>query len=86
MAVDGALALFNELLQRDMEELLTYSFVEDYDRLVLAMDRALNRSIGDDVASQGRLDDVEVTDIIMGDRGVYVNAVASGTLRFTVGR
>ena len=72
-------------VRTELASVLTYSFGDDYDRLIAAADRELNRSITDNVRSQGNLNLLDVSDIFMGDRGIRLSVLSAGTLRFDMG-
>ena len=82
---DRALVLFNDRIRGELAKALTYSFGADYDRFLAAAGRALSRPIAADVTSQGELNYANVSDIVMGDRGIRLNVLSTGTLRLDIG-
>lgn len=82
---ERALVLLNDEFRSELAETLTYSFGADYDSFLAAAGSALSRSIAPDVASQGELNYANVTDIVMGERGIRLHILSTGTLRLDIG-
>ena len=84
-AVDLALVVFDDRLQSALANALIYPFGDDYDRLLAAANSELTRSITANVSSHGELNYLDVTEIVMGDRGIQLKVLAAGTLRLDLG-